>query len=130
MAHVAASVNRLYETQLLTAVNSPKRGITPPNAKSDAPSADPETADFQALFSETASESSSNSVTNSNSGATTSSPASTSSTQATSASDSVPTPESVFGGSPWLANPVGKNPDGSEYSGAGRSDARGHRRFH
>jgi hypothetical protein len=121
MAHVAASVNRLHEADLLTAVNSLRRGIAPPNVKTDAPSADSETSDFQTLFGDAASESSSNSPTNGNSGtgATTSSPTSTStsSNEATSASDSsVPTPESVFGASPWLADPVGKNLDGSEYS--------------
>jgi hypothetical protein len=116
MVHVAASVNQLYETGLLTAVNSPRRAIAPPNAKTDAPSSDSETGDFQTLFRDTASESS---ATNGNpgTGAPTSSSASTSSTQATSASDSsVPTPESVFGASPWLADPVGTNPDGSEFS--------------
>jgi hypothetical protein len=120
MAHVAASVNRLYETGLLTAVNSPRRGIAPPDTKTDAPSSDSETGDFQTLFGDTASESAPSSATNSNPGigASTSSSTSTSSAPAAaSASDSsVPTPESVFGGSPWLANPVGKNPDGSEFS--------------
>lgn len=119
MVHVAASVNRLYETGLLTAVNSPRRGIAPPNTKTGASSSDSETGDFQALFGNTASESSPSSATNGNQGttATTSSSTSTSAQAAVSTSESsVPTPESVFGGSPWLADPVGKNPDGSEFS--------------
>lgn len=119
MVHVAASANRLYETGLLTAINSPRRGIAPPNTKTDVSSSNSETGDFQALFGNTASKSSPSSATNGNQGttATTSSSTSTSAQAAASTSESsIPTPESVFGGSPWLADPVGKNPDGSEFS--------------
>jgi hypothetical protein len=120
MVHVAASVNRLYHTGLLTALNSPRRGIAPPNAKTDAPSSDSGTGNFQTLFGGAASESSPSSATTGNqgTGATTSwsTPISSAQAMGTQSESSIPTPESVFGGSPWLANPVGKNPDGSEFS--------------
>jgi hypothetical protein len=115
MAHVTASVSRLNENWLLTAASSPKRGIAPPNAKTDAPSSNSATGDFQILFGNTASTSSS-AVTTSTTAATTSSSSSTQAATAASEADSAPTPESVFGGSPWLANPVGTNPDGSQFS--------------
>jgi hypothetical protein len=114
MAHVTASVNRLYETGLLTAGSSPKRGIAPPNAKTDAPSSDSGTGDFQTLFGNTASKSSPAAATSTTT-ATTPSLSTQAAAPATEA-ESVPTPESVFGGSPWLANPVGTNPDGSQFS--------------
>jgi hypothetical protein len=115
MAHVTATVNRLYETGLLTAVSSPKRGIAPPNAKTDAPSSASGTGDFQTLFGNTTSESSPAAATPTT--AASSPSLSHTQTAAPVTTDaSVPTPESTFGGSPWLANPVGTNPDGSQFS--------------
>jgi hypothetical protein len=115
MAHVTASINRPYETPLSIAVSSPKREIAPPNAKTDAPSSDSGTGDFQTLFGSTTGGSSSTTSTPTTA-ATTSSPSATPATAPASAADSVPTPESAFGASPWLANPVGTNPDGSQFS--------------
>jgi hypothetical protein len=114
MAHVTASLNRLHENPLAVELNPRSRTSTPPDATTDAGTSGSEasasgTPDFQSLF---------NSQMNSQpakAAAPTATPATTTPapTSATSTATDPPTPESVFGASPWESNPTGTNPDGS-----------------
>lgn len=109
MAHVTASLNRLHENPLAVELNSRSRTSTPSNATTDAGTSNSEapasgTSDFQSLF---------NNQMNSQSAkapAATTTPATSS---ATPTATDPPTPESVFGASPWVSNPTGTAPDGS-----------------
>ena len=99
MAHVTASLNHLPQHAMLLQTASTSRTavarIRVPTANTDAtaqPESESGAADFRALFG--------------------SQPPPTPSL-AVAAPNPAPTPESAFGASPWLANPVGKNPDGS-----------------
>jgi hypothetical protein len=122
MAHVTASVNWIHQNLLLTTNSSPQRGVAPPNTKTDASSSDSGPSDFQELFGGTVGQSSSSSAAATSSPAasqgngTGTSSSNSSATAAASAGNSVPTLESEFGGSPWLANPTGTDPNGNQYS--------------
>jgi hypothetical protein len=117
MAHVTASLNRLYQSDLTTLGTARKQSTTSTTAAtSAATSATGATtsgaatsgtstsgeSDFQLLFSSQTSSSETTSAT----------PAAT----PAAAPEAAPTPESVFGASPWLSNPTGTNPDGSTFS--------------
>lgn len=94
MAHVTASVSRSHQLAALATAPVQRR----PSAAAKQPAADNSAAsDFRALFS--------------------SKPAPTPASMAPAVQPpqltAAPTPESTFGASPWMANPVGKNPDGT-----------------
>ena len=94
MVHIPTSLNRSHQLTVLTpaAVRSRQAaaGKQVTAEKSGAP-------DFQALFNSQA--------------PTAAAPATSPGARLQPAS--APTPESAFGASPWMANPVGKNPDGT-----------------
>jgi hypothetical protein len=119
MAHVTASLSRLHELPLAVEINPRIRTSTPPNATTDAGTSDAEapasgTSDFQSLFNSQINSQS----TNTPAATTTPAPSTTTAapstaTPATSAATDPPTPESVFGASPWVSDPTGTAPDGS-----------------
>lgn len=116
MAHVTASLNRSYQTDLTTLGSVRKQSATSTTSStgtaSSATSATTSGAstsgasssgedDFQALFSsQTSSETTST----------------TPAAPAAATPEAAPTPEAVFGASPWVSDPTGTNPDGSTFS--------------
>jgi hypothetical protein len=103
MAHITAFLNRLHEPQFVTSEIVRNRTTAPSNATTDSgtsasSTSDSGESDFQALFS------GQNSQSAAAQSATTAAPA---------AATPAPTPESVFGASPWVSDPVGTGPDGS-----------------
>jgi hypothetical protein len=102
MAHVTASLNHLPQHATLVHTGPTVRSTVAKGkvqianvATNVQPESNSGAADFRALFS--------------------SQPPPTPSTPAAAPNPS-PTPESAFGSSPWLTNPVGKNPDGSFFT--------------
>jgi hypothetical protein len=97
MAHVTTSINRSH--QLAAPAQATVRG-RPAAATRQVTAENSGACDFRALFSNPSAPAA----------APAASPAQTLQPAA------APTPESMFGASPWMANPVGKNPDGSLFS--------------
>lgn len=109
MAHVTASLNRLHESPLAVEINPRSRTSTPPDPTTDAGTSSSGasasgTSDFQSLFNNQMNSQSTQAP------AATTTPATSS---ATSTATDPPTPESVFGASPWESDPTGTAPDGS-----------------
>ncbi|HLI83837.1 MAG TPA: hypothetical protein VKV17_07950 [Bryobacteraceae bacterium] len=113
MAHVTTSLNWLERDRPLTAAASPARGTTPLGARTSAASSETGPGEFQKLFGSATGQPSSQAASPASG---TNTPAGSSQAAPVSEGNSAPTPESVFGSSPWLANPIGTNPDGSQYS--------------
>ena len=94
MAHVTASVNRLHSQQTPAAVTAKTQSARKPGSSA--------TPSFRTLFTRV-----SPAVT----------PAATPAVAPAKPLASVPpTPELVFGASPWETNPLGRNPNGTEFS--------------
>jgi hypothetical protein len=96
MVHVTTSINRSQQLAAPTRATSRSR---PAAASKHVTAENSGACDFRALFS---SQQPSNAAPSSSAGVS-AQPA------------SAPTPESVFGSSPWMANPVGNNPDGTQF---------------
>jgi hypothetical protein len=94
MVNVPASINRPHHFSAATQTAVRSR----PAAASKRVTAESSGAsDFRALFSSQP-------------------PLATAASPAASLQPAAPTPESVFGASPWIANPTGKTPDGTSFS--------------
>jgi len=103
MAHVTSAMNRLNHLEIVARPNVAVQSRaatsnTTQTTQSTQTATNSAASDFQKLFSSTQT----TAATSAPAPATTVTPP--------------PTPQSAFGDSPWMANPVGKNPDGSEYS--------------
>jgi hypothetical protein len=116
MAHVTASLNRLYQTDLTTLGSVRKQSTTSTTSSTSAASSATSATTSGASTSEasTSGESAFQLLFSSQTSSETTS--ATQATTTTAASETVPTPESEFGASPWLSDPTGTNPDGSTFS--------------
>ena len=85
-----------YFTTLLNRLHPPPP-VSAPRTQSQSKAATTAAADFHALF-------------------TTAAPATAPSTAPPADPDAPPTAQSVFGASPWQSNPLGRNPNGTQFS--------------
>jgi hypothetical protein len=134
MAHVTASLNRLFEPQLATLASVRNRPTAPPNVATDGGTS---TSGTSASGTSTSGTSASGTSASGSSGSSASSDSGesdfqnlfnsqtssqTSTTQAAAApaasstSAATPTVQSVFGASPWETDPTGTTPEGTTFN--------------